>query len=430
MPEVASINQVVQIGVETTEGTAVPALKKLASLGFDIGPDVTIDVFKATGRKRPSIASMSMESAEGDLTGRPTYDEIMYPLAMIMGNMVTTSLGSGAFQHVFTPKTSGADVVTSLTIEQGDPFSGLAHRSAGVKLTSFGINVSRTATEVTGTVIGKRVESEDIRLSGNEVQQLAITGGPPTSGEADLTFSGQTTAGVAFDATASELQTALEALSNVNPGDVLCTGGPWPDDPILVEFAGQYAQTNVAAITATDDFDVGDVTITSPTAGTPPTELPETPIQATEWSCYIDDVSGSLGTTKATRVISVSTSDSDRFGPVWVVDQAQDSYVATVETDPTSEITVMLQANAYARALFSTMRAGASKFVRLEAVGPVIGGGINHRLRFDMHMKVTDISRFQDQDGVYAIQFTGQWFHNAAWAKSIQATVINTQATL
>jgi len=427
--EVATINQVVQIGVETTEGTAVPALKKLASLGFDIGPDVTIDVFKATGRKRPSIAAMSMESAEGDLSGRPTYDEIMYPLAMIMGNKVTTSLGSGAYQHVFTPKTSGSDVVKSLTVEQGDPTAGLAHRSAGTKLVSFGINVSRSATEVTGTTIGKRI-TENVRLSGNEIQQLAITGGTPTSGEADLTFTGQTTAGVGHDATAGEVQTALEALSNINPGDVIVAGGPWPATPITVEFTGQYAQSDVAAITAVDDFDAGEVTITTPTPGSAPTELPETPIQPTEWSCYLDDTSGALGTTKALRVLSVSTSDSDRFGPVWVVDQAQDSYVATVETDPSSEFTVMLAADAYARTLFATMRAGAGKFVRLEAVGPVIGGGINHRLRFDMHIKITDIDRFSDQDGVYAVQFTGQWFHNAAWAKSMQATVTNTQADL
>jgi len=43
---------------------------------------------------------------------------------------------------------------------------------------------------------------------------------PATAGTFTVTINGQTTAGIAFDATAATVQTALEALSNVAPGDV------------------------------------------------------------------------------------------------------------------------------------------------------------------------------------------------------------------
>lgn len=88
----------------------------------------------------------------------------------------------------------------------------------------------------------------DLAAPSDEVQQVAITGGP-TGGTYTLTLSGQTTAGIAFNASASAVQAALEALSNVNPGDVTCTGGPHPGSPVIVTFGGQYAGTDMTQMT-------------------------------------------------------------------------------------------------------------------------------------------------------------------------------------
>lgn len=84
----------------------------------------------------------------------------------------------------------------------------------------------------------------DFAPLSNEVQSVAITGGP-TGGTYTLTLSGQTTSGIDYDATASEVQAALEALSNVAPGDVSCAGGPHPGTPVTVTFSGDFAGTDV-----------------------------------------------------------------------------------------------------------------------------------------------------------------------------------------
>lgn len=86
-------------------------------------------------------------------------------------------------------------------------------------------------------------------LTPSEVQQIAITGGP-TGGNFTLTFQSQTTANIAYNASAATIQSALEALSNVDPGDVVCTGGPLPGTPVVVTFGGQYAGANVTQMTA------------------------------------------------------------------------------------------------------------------------------------------------------------------------------------
>lgn len=81
----------------------------------------------------------------------------------------------------------------------------------------------------------------------NEVQQLAVTNA--TGGTFTLTFNGQVTAGIAYNASATTVQAELEALSNINPGDISVTGGPLDIGPVSVEFIGQYVATDVAQMT-------------------------------------------------------------------------------------------------------------------------------------------------------------------------------------
>lgn len=69
----------------------------------------------------------------------------------------------------------------------------------------------------------------------SELQTVTITGGP-TGGTFTLTFSGQTTAGIAYNANAAAVQAALEALSNLAPGDVTVGGGPGPSTAWTVTF--------------------------------------------------------------------------------------------------------------------------------------------------------------------------------------------------
>lgn len=85
-------------------------------------------------------------------------------------------------------------------------------------------------------------------LPTNEVQSLVLPS-TPTGGTFTLTFSGQTTGTIAYNATAATVDTALEALSNIGAGDVTCTGGPLPSSPVLIEFTGALAGANQPLIT-------------------------------------------------------------------------------------------------------------------------------------------------------------------------------------
>ena len=75
----------------------------------------------------------------------------------------------------------------------------------------------------------------------NEIQSISLPAAT-SGGTFTLSFSGQTTSAIDFDADAATVQTALEALSNLASGDVSVSGsaGEWS-----VEFTGSYALSNV-----------------------------------------------------------------------------------------------------------------------------------------------------------------------------------------
>lgn len=103
----------------------------------------------------------------------------------------------------------------------------------------------------------------------SEVQTITVTGGP-TGGSYTLTFSGQTTAAIPYNATATQVKTALENLSNVNVGDVAVSGGPHPATALTVTFGGQYLSDDVAQLTASASLTGGTspaVTVATTTAG-------------------------------------------------------------------------------------------------------------------------------------------------------------------
>ncbi len=92
-----------------------------------------------------------------------------------------------------------------------------------------------------------------------------------TSGNWKLTYDSQQTANIAFNATGNAVRLALEALSNIAPGDVVVTGGPGNSggqDPYIIEFGGELAGIDIV-LTASDTLSGGnsEVIITTITTG-------------------------------------------------------------------------------------------------------------------------------------------------------------------
>lgn len=83
----------------------------------------------------------------------------------------------------------------------------------------------------------------------DEIQSVKVDA---TAGQFKLTFEGQQTGNIAYNATAAAVKEALEALSNVAAGDVAVTGGPGSSGggtPYVVTFRQVWGGMNVGAMT-------------------------------------------------------------------------------------------------------------------------------------------------------------------------------------
>lgn len=135
----------------------------------------------------------------------------------------------------------GASVTAAgnvLTVE----FVGVDGQAVQAQMTASaftGANTHTISCPVTHVTVGV--------LPASDQQDIALTGGP-TGGTFTLTFSGQTTSALAFDATAATIDTALEALSNIGAGDVSVGGNP--GGPWRVVFTNLMANSGQALMTA------------------------------------------------------------------------------------------------------------------------------------------------------------------------------------
>lgn len=330
MADRAVVYEVNQIGVESTPGTSVAANKLLQAMSIALAPAAEVDVYGPMGQKYDTLSILNREWSEGDVDGRPTYDELIYPLSGLLTAAVITTPGGGTLSRdwTFSPSSTAADAPKTYTLEQGQAGAGLAEKATYLQFTELGLTFSRTG---------------GVEMSGNAIARAIQTG-----------------------------------------------------------------QT----LTAT------------------PTAVPLIPIAPGQVSVYVDDTAAGLGTTKLLRDFSVEWRVGDRFNPIWPLNAALSSYDAVVETKPTPTLTMMLGNDTVGQGYLTTMRTGAKKFVRVEAIGPIIEAAITYKLRIDLCVLVSDAPSKDDVEGLSTLEWSFRVAHDATWGKAMSVVLTNTQTSL
>lgn len=337
MAERSTISQKVQLGVETTPGTAVAATKQLLALSLGLNVAEDVNTFQPKGGKYATVVYNGKEWTDVDVSGTATYSEIQYPLSSAITTPTTAQLmdaatPTGAYQWTWDPTSFGPDNPKTYTVEEGS--SARAHRAANVIFTATGLTFDR----------------KNVALKG--------------------------------DGIAAAIQ-----------------------DGIAMTSSGV-------------------------------TSIPTVPIKPTDISVFVDSASANLGNTKMLRVISGDWELTSRYKALFVVDSANPSFVATVESDPGSTFKLKMEADTLGMGLLSDFRLGSTKFIRFQATGPKIYSGattpadVYSSYTLDVAGKISAVSKFEDSDGVYAIEYTFTVVHDATWGRAFLAKLVNTQATL
>lgn len=325
MAENASINKVIQFGLETVAGTAVAAPKLMTALSVELGPEIEVSRYRPSGGKFETTASLDREWIGADLSGPITYTEIIYPLASVLVKPTPTGAGT-AKTWVFKPLHTAADTIATYTVERGGAVSAVEF-SYGL-VTELSLEFSTSGNELSGAMIGK-----------------AMTTG------------------------------------------ITMTAGP----------------TSIALI----------------------------PVEMKHLSVKLADTAATLtAAPKLGRVVGASWSIANRFGPVWVLNEST-SWAAHVELPIELECTLRMQADAEGIALLTTMRAGSTKFMRIDAIHTLMAeAAIPYSIQIDTAGKVVGVSRFEDEDGQDVIEWTMGGFYDPTFAGATSVTVVNTLTAL
>lgn len=204
---------------------------------------------------------------------------------------------------------------------------GTTTRSTTGRAYGLAVDPSRVERKVGGITI----DWSTVRPIGtNEIQSVTITG-TPSGGNFVLSFGGQNTGTIAHNATAADVEVALEALSTIGNGNVRVSG---TNPNLVVEFIEDLRGTNVALLVLqTNSLSGGSspsVAIATTQVGVPEADLTladgtivkggDKYIEAGTVMVKIT-ASGKYGPYSATASDGRQTVDATRRGEVWLLDQ-------------------------------------------------------------------------------------------------------------
>lgn len=162
-----------------------------------------------------------------------------------------------------------------------------------------------------------------------------------------------------------------------------------------------------------------------------PTAVEEKPMLPKDTTVYLDTTSAGLGGTALARVLEASWTIGDRFNPVWRLMKTDTSFVSHVETEPTAQVTLLVEADSEGMGILTAARAGGTRFLRIRSASDDLAGtAFPYIFDFDCAVKVSDVDDFSDSDGVYAVRWTFDVVYDNTWGKWLQPAVTNKQTAL
>lgn len=416
----AAVDTILQIGVEHDYGVRVAATRRLPGINMSLNPQAEFQLFRARGFNVNTTSVPQKLWANGTWNGIVDYNQVIYPLSGLIGlestGPDTPGGATNARSWLFAPVSSGKDPFPkSFSIEEGD--EDAVQVAEGLKFSSFGLEWTNDASNMTGNLFARFPVDAAALTTKTDEEETITKSGTVTAGNFTITYSAQTTSAIDFDATAAEIQTALEALSNLAPGDVVVSGGPISVAPVTIIFQGTLKGTDVTTITVDSTGLTGGGTYVVATAiagGADITSIEQSPVSRMHVDIFVDDTFGGIGTTKVAQAYAGDFRIGDKVQPFWALNTDYDSFQSTVRIAADITCSFSTPHNAQSRALYNEVRTNPWKFVRLLATGNEIDTGVNNEtIRVDVACRFGNPEKQEDANGVFGYKFNFNSLHNA-----------------
>lgn len=408
------LTEIVLLGAESTPGTLATTVQRMRALNYKSRPNTTVKKFRPQGEKMQGVVVPVREWSSGSISGMMDYNELPLALEAIIGAGAHSGTGVANERnvHVYSLDNRVRSIYKTFSLQRGEKATR-AHQHTYLVHSGLQLQINTQDCQVSGAFFAQKIsDGITMKVGANEVQTITVTG-TPTGGTFRLAFRGSETADLAYNITNSALQSALELLDTVGTGDIVISG----TGPFTATFSAALAAENQPMLTLVKNSLTGgsspSVTVAQTTKGGH-LEYPLVPVLPSHWNIYLADTQAGLGAGKLDKSVGVAATGidiADRWTPFWTLDRdTEGGFTDTTEMDPKFTANLMVGANSTGMALLNSLRSGATKWLRMEAVGPVIGATADtHKMIWEGPVKVADTADFGNEDGRVVFPWPLEW---------------------
>jgi hypothetical protein len=433
----AGVDVTYQLGVEASRGVlpVSGANRKLTALSIVPTSRFETEQYRQAGFKNTTGVVPQKAYGEGSYDGKLCFNHILYVIASLWGLTGGSPAGAGAAKTWRSePQTSGPDSNAKTYVVERI-INNAATRALYVKLISLALASSQGAINISGSCVSQFPTEGETPSAGSidEVQALSKTG-TVSGGTFTLSYAGQTTATIPYNASAATIREKLIDLTNIGADDIETSGGPINTTPVVISFKGALAGTNVAAITVdnTSLTGGGSLAIATTTAGasTGITTIPNRLVSRQMIDVFLDDTYGSIGSTKVVRPYEESLNVGNKDDAFWAHNTDFASFVDLVEIPHDLTFGFKMAHDDQSEDFYNSISLNATKYLRWQATGPdEIESGIFERIRLDMALKFINAQPILG-DPVYGYEYTCALLHDGDLGGALEWEVINRLTSL
>lgn len=163
-----------------------------------------------------------------------------------------------------------------------------------------------------------------------------------------------------------------------------------------------------------------------------PTAVALTPVLPRLFDVSLDLTAAALGDTKLLRAFTGRVNLGNLVGPIWPINSANPSFAGHVELEPASGITMWVEHDAAGSEFLTILRSGATRFLRLKAIGDAVAGTpvYTYLWQFDAAVKAKSLGKHEDHEGIYGWEVTLDLVNDDTWGKPYEFGIVNGVAAL
>lgn len=464
MADQFTIQQQIVVGLNSLAApdTAVTPTRALTAISIEPQWRLETEEFTPRGSKVPTIQNVNVDESSAGIQGKAEFHELGLLLASLLvgddgtntGVAIAPVNGSPTTAKIwdFLPKIIAQDTPQPFTSQFVGDGRGMQMDYCLVTDLTIGAD-AKSGISLSGQMIGRQLRDtadgltpaitlvDPIPAAFTSIVPIQVRGNAncvnvylsKTSREE---LGDHTTVALDYDATATEIQTALRDLAPIDGANVAVTGSV--GGPFTITFGGTLAARDVPLIEVDDSLLTGGtnprITLAETVKGASPAtdEVQTLTILGTPTG---GTFTLTFQNTKLRRVQNAQWKVSGRWEGFKELDCAYPSWSIPIEKQMNGGVSFSLGQNDQSMGLLREIRGGERVWVRVEIMGPTIGiGPDRYKLRMDSCVFLKAPGAPKDMDGLMGVDFDSVFARDDNFESSTPGftavRLVNTSGTL